>query len=100
MGAPRRAARGVARAILFRRTPVPSPVDLALLKRLEDAVAKLPPLTREVFLAHRVQTLSYEQIAERNGLTVRGVERHIASAICQLDKLLDARKARWWERWF
>jgi hypothetical protein len=44
----------------------PDPVTL---KRLERAVRKLPRLQREIFLALRLDDLSYDEIAERTGLT-------------------------------
>jgi RNA polymerase sigma-70 factor (ECF subfamily) len=45
-------------------------------------------VSREVFLAHRLDDLSYPQIAKRTGLTVAEVERHIAEAILHLDRAL------------
>lgn len=78
---------------------MPPSADPELLKRLEDAVARLPRLTREVFLDHCVQALSYRQIAERTGLTVREVERHMAEAIYRLATALDESKPGWWNRW-
>jgi hypothetical protein len=68
---------------------VPGPADPERLKRLEQAIAKLPRGTREIFLAHRIDALSYEQIAKRTGLPVRDVERHMAKAILRLAKALD-----------
>jgi RNA polymerase sigma factor (sigma-70 family) len=59
-----------------------------LLNRLEQAMLKLKPRTREIFMAHRLDGLSYAEIAERTGLGVRGVENHISKAIAQLDRML------------
>jgi RNA polymerase sigma factor (sigma-70 family) len=72
--------------------------DPELLKKLERAVRKLPRSTREIFLAHRLDAMSYEAIAERTGLTVRKVERHMARAIYRLCKELDEEPLCWWER--
>ena len=59
------------------------------LRRLEEAVGKLKPKTREIFLAHRVHGFSYAEIAERTGLTVKGVEKQMSKAIAKIDRLLD-----------
>lgn len=54
-----------------------------------DAVAALPARMREVFLLHRVERLSYKEIAGRLGISVRTVEWHIAEAIVRIGKGLD-----------
>ncbi len=59
-----------------------------MLRRLEAAMLKLKPKTREIFVAHRVEGLSYSEIAERTGLSVKGVEKQMSKAILQLDRLL------------
>jgi RNA polymerase sigma-70 factor (ECF subfamily) len=74
--------------------------DPDLLRRMEDAMRAMPTLQREIFLAHRLDEMSYREIARRTRLTVGQVERHIARAIYKLDKQLDGRKLSWWERWF
>ena len=60
----------------------------------------IPKRQREIFLAHRLDDMSYGEIGERTGLTIRQVERHMAKAIYKLGKQLDGRKLSWWERWF
>ncbi|MFX8262640.1 sigma factor-like helix-turn-helix DNA-binding protein, partial [Acinetobacter baumannii] len=45
-----------------------------LLNRLQGALMRLNPKTREIFLAHRVDGVSYSDIAKRMGLSVKGVE--------------------------
>jgi RNA polymerase sigma factor (sigma-70 family) len=77
---------------------VPEQADPELLKKLERAVSKLPRTTREVFLAHRLDDMSYQEIAERMGLPVGDVEDHIAKAIYRLCRELDRDPRRWWER--
>jgi RNA polymerase sigma-70 factor (ECF subfamily) len=74
--------------------------DPELLSRLEDAVASMPRKQREIFLAHRLDDMSYAEIAHRAGLTVRQVERHMARAIYKLSKQMDGHPLSWWERWF
>jgi RNA polymerase sigma factor (sigma-70 family) len=74
--------------------------DPDLLRRLDEAVSKIPKLQREIFMAHRLDDMSYREIARRTGLTVRQVERHMARALYKLMKQLDGRKLSWWERRF
>lgn len=59
-----------------------------LLNRLEQAMLRLKPKTREIFMAHRLDGLSYAEIAERTGLSVKGVEKQMCKAIAQLDRML------------
>ena len=59
------------------------------LRRLEAAMARLKPRTRDIFLAHRLEGLSYSEIAERTGLSVKGVEKQMSKAIAKIDRLLD-----------
>ena len=59
------------------------------LRRLEAAVARMKPRTREIFLAHRIEGLTYAEIAERTGLSVKGVEKQMSKAIAKIDRLLD-----------
>jgi RNA polymerase sigma-70 factor (ECF subfamily) len=59
------------------------------LRRLEQALGKLKPRTREIFLAHRIDGLTYAEIAERTGLSVKGVEKQMSKAIAKIDRFLD-----------
>ncbi|KRA84109.1 RNA polymerase sigma factor [Altererythrobacter sp. Root672] len=59
-----------------------------MLARVEAAVMKLRPKTREIFLAHRIEGLSYAEIALRTGLSVKGVEKQMSKAICAIDRLI------------
>lgn len=60
-----------------------------MLRRLEAAMLKLKPKTREIFMAHRLDGLSYAEIAERTGLSIKGVESQMSKAIAHLDRMLD-----------
>lgn len=60
-----------------------------MLRRLEAAIMRLRPRTREVFMAHRVEGLTYAEIAERTGLSVKGVEKQMSKALVQLDRMLN-----------
>jgi len=61
-----------------------------VIERLETAMLRLRPLTREIFMAHRLDGYTYREIAERTGLSVKRVEKHMSRAIAQLDDILDA----------
>lgn len=67
--------------------------------RIEDAVRRLPRLQREIFLAVRLDDLSYAEIAERTGLTVAQVEQQFARSMCNLMRNLDDPRRNWWRRW-
>jgi len=58
-------------------------------RQYRAAVDALPPRTREVFLLHRVEDLTYRQIAERLGIGIRTVEWHIAEALVRIGESLD-----------
>lgn len=55
------------------------------LDRYKAAVLKLKPKTREIFLLHRMDGLSYAQIAAETRLTVSGVEKHMIKAIARIN---------------
>jgi len=62
-----------------------------MLNRIEQSIQRLKPLTREIFLAHRLDGFSYAEIARRTGLSVKGVEKHMSRAIAHLDRTLSQR---------
>ena len=47
---------------------------------------RLSAETWQIFLAKRLDGLSYAQIARRTGLSVRQVERHMIKAIVVIDR--------------
>ncbi|RZA16227.1 MAG: RNA polymerase sigma factor [Proteobacteria bacterium] len=56
-------------------------------QRLRRAVAiidAMPVRRREVFLLHRVEDLTYPQIAKRLGISTKAVEKHIHLALKEL----------------
>ena len=74
-------------------------------KGYRAAFATLPRLTQKVFWAHRIDDLSYIEIAKRYGITIREVEREMARAIYGIDRALAARESEprrrcWLLRWF
>jgi len=48
------------------------------------AIRELPPRCRDAFLLHRFEDLSYRQIADRLGVSVSMVEKHLAEALRRL----------------
>ncbi|QDX27362.1 RNA polymerase subunit sigma [Sphingomonas suaedae] len=65
-------------------------------KRIERVARKLPRLQREIFLAARLDDLSYVEIAERTGLTAGQVEREIAKALVSIARRMNRQHRRWW----
>ncbi|WP_395331839.1 sigma-70 family RNA polymerase sigma factor [Novosphingobium sp. BL-8H] len=61
-----------------------------MLERLEAVVAELEPRTREIFLAHRIDGLSYAQIAARTNLSIKTVEKHMSRAIGHVIRRFEA----------
>lgn len=59
-----------------------------MLRRVDAAMLRLPDKTRLIFIAHRIEGLSYAEIAERTGLTVKGVEKQMSKALVALDRLV------------
>jgi RNA polymerase sigma-70 factor (ECF subfamily) len=57
-----------------------------MLRRMEAAMLKLRPITREIFMAHRLDGLSYAEIADRTGLSIKGIEKHMSKAIAQITR--------------
>lgn len=43
-----------------------------------DAIAELPPQCRRIFLMRKVQALHHKEIAEKLGISLSSVEKHIA----------------------
>jgi RNA polymerase sigma factor (sigma-70 family) len=60
------------------------------LRRLEAALLRLKPRTREIFLAHRIDGYSYAEIAARTGLSIKTVEMHMTRAIAYLAQSREA----------
>lgn len=62
--------------------------DAGDLERLEYAILRIPRTDREMFLAHRLDHMSYQEIADASGLSVEKVERSIARAMAVIDRAL------------
>jgi RNA polymerase sigma-70 factor (ECF subfamily) len=55
---------------------------------IRDAIADLPPRTREVFLMSRERNLKYSEIAEQLEISVKAVEANMSRALRQLREKL------------
>ncbi|WP_454887651.1 RNA polymerase sigma factor [Sphingomonas oryzagri] len=55
-------------------------------KRYLAALDELPSRTREIFLLNRADGLTYHEIAERLGVTNKGIEYHMARALAHLHR--------------
>jgi RNA polymerase sigma-70 factor (ECF subfamily) len=74
--------------------------DPDFMRRLEQVVASLPRLQRAIFFAHRVEAMSYDEIARRTGLSARQVEQQIARALYHIDRQISGKPHLRWRRWF
>jgi RNA polymerase sigma-70 factor (family 1) len=53
-------------------------------QKLEAAISSLPEKNRVVFLMNRIEKLTYREIAERLGLSVKAVEKRMHKALMEL----------------
>lgn len=60
---------------------------------LDEAIDRLSPRQRQVYLLHNHQLLSYREIAERLGIGMESVKSHMALASKAITKYLSGRKA-------
>ncbi|QUD90137.1 RNA polymerase sigma factor [Phenylobacterium montanum] len=58
-----------------------------LLRKYQRALGGLKPKTREIFLLHRRDGLTYGEIAIRTDMSVSGVEKHMMKAIAHIDRV-------------
>ncbi|HIX26360.1 MAG TPA: RNA polymerase sigma-70 factor [Candidatus Barnesiella excrementigallinarum] len=55
---------------------------------VQAAFSKLPEKTKKIFMLSRIENLSYEEIAQKSGLSVKSIEYHISKALKILRKEL------------
>lgn len=81
----------VEQVILFDTAPGIEAQVLARerLTRLSECLARLSDRTRTIFLSHRVDGATYEEIARLHGLSISAVHKHIAKATLQLTTWMD-----------
>ena len=65
--------------------------------RAERVVDRMHGMDRKVFLAIRVEELSYSEIAARFQITVAEVEWHFAGSLRVLMKAMDEKDPWWWQ---
>lgn len=51
------------------------------LKRMKETLDRANSRTREVFFMHRIYGFSHAEIAQRLGISISAVEKHVASAV-------------------
>lgn len=64
--------------------PERSVIGVQRLGRVMATIEQMPPRRREVFLLHRVEELTYAQIARQLNVTIKAVEKHMHLAMRQL----------------
>ncbi|WP_420605484.1 sigma factor-like helix-turn-helix DNA-binding protein [Novosphingopyxis sp.] len=94
-----RARTAFQRSIASYDPPAAEEPDPETLRRLERAMQSMPRITREIFMAHRLDNYSYAYIAKVTGLSVRQVERQMATAIYKLCRHMDGDERTRWQRW-
>lgn len=72
--------------VLIDATPTAETVVLARerIARLSVCLGRLSEKTRDILLSHRVDGLSYQEIAQRHSISISTVEKHIAKATLQV----------------
>lgn len=83
----------VEEVVLIDTSPSPEAVLLARqrMARLVTCLGRLNDKTREIFLAHRVEGMTYQEIARAHQVAVSTVEKHVAKATLQV--------STWMEDW-
>jgi RNA polymerase sigma-70 factor (ECF subfamily) len=61
-------------------------LDFELESRLQKAIEALPDGIRETFIMNRLEGLTYQEIAEKDGVTVKAIEYRISKALTLLRK--------------
>lgn len=56
--------------------------------RVVGAIQDLSPRTRDIFVAHRFEDMTYAAIARRFGISVSAVEKHIMIALRELSRAI------------
>jgi RNA polymerase sigma factor (sigma-70 family) len=60
-----------------------------MLQLYRRALGELPAKTRDAFLLHRLDELSYREIALKMAISIPTVQYHVARALMHIDKTLD-----------
>jgi len=87
---------------LLRRQKVVSRYTRAkrhLLRQYERAVDRIDEKDRTIFLGHRVEGLSYRELANRHGISVAEVEQAMIRSLRVIAPAVDGKNRRWWQFW-
>ncbi|WP_284620660.1 RNA polymerase sigma factor [Aquabacterium humicola] len=57
--------------------------------RLSVGLGRLSDRTRDIFLAHRIDGLSYQEIARQHRLSISAVEKHVAKATLMITSWME-----------
>lgn len=71
-------------AVATDASPEQHASDLEALARARDAILRLPPRCRAVYLMHRIEGQSYPEIARRCGISTKAVEKQMSRALREL----------------
>ncbi|MGY2291757.1 RNA polymerase sigma factor [Pseudomonas sp. SDO528_S397] len=74
--------------------PMAAAQRLQRLEQLKEVLAELSPRRREALMLHRFEGLSQAQIAERMGVSVSMVEKHIAFALLHCKQRLQQEQGK------
>ena len=92
-----RARRAYERALADH--PFIGPIQPLEVAKLERALGSLRPWDREVFLASRVDKLTYREIGARYGMSERSVKRRVVRAYYEVRRFMDDNPVRRWRIW-
>ncbi|MEE9361448.1 MAG: sigma-70 family RNA polymerase sigma factor [Cellulophaga sp.] len=56
------------------------------IEALREAINKLPPKCKEVFILSKFEKMKYKVIAEKMGISIKTVENHMSKAFKELRK--------------
>ena len=70
--------------------------DRLRLWRAERVVDRMHGMDRKVFLAIRVEEMTYPQIAARFNISVADVEAHFAASLRIMMKVMEGKDPWWW----
>lgn len=77
-----------------RDDPMAVAQRLQYLEQLKEVLAELSPRRREALMLHRFEGLSQARIAERMGISVSMVEKHIAFALLHCKERLEHKQGK------
>ncbi|WNO53641.1 sigma-70 region 4 domain-containing protein [Stakelama saccharophila] len=95
-----RASDALARSVAPLPERIEGEPDPQAVARLDAALRSLRRIDREIFLAHRLDAMSYAEIARRTGLSAAQVQRRMAWALYAISRHMDGTPLPWWRRWF